>query len=55
VDDESNFHVPIAGLHSLIYNVNRGPNASPLKREDCMAFKPRGEESIDELLMTEDW
>lgn len=56
LDDQSNFHVPIAGLHALLFNINRDPRKQrELKREQCMAFAPQEEQTIDEMLMGEDW
>lgn len=39
LDDQSNFHVPIAALHAATMNVHRAQGAAPLRMMDCLHFR----------------
>lgn len=54
-DDESNFQIPIAGLHATLININRAPNSRPTTREECMPFRRAPERDIDQILASDEW
>ena len=38
IDDQSNFHLPIAQLEATLRNVNRSENAETVSFRDCLLF-----------------
>lgn len=55
IDDQSNFHVPVASLHASFINANRADNSQPVGLADCLVFRNQKDQHIDELLLSEDW
>lgn len=44
IDDQSNFHFPIAQLEATLRNVNRGNNTEASTFRDCLLFNRGGDE-----------
>lgn len=57
IDDQSNFHVPLAQLTALHANINRTKNAKPFKLTDFMLFRKQEEQvsDIEQQLLSGDW
>lgn len=54
IDDQSNYHLPIAHMHATLFNINRGKNSKAKGLGDFMLFREDTENtmSLDEQLLT---
>lgn len=55
LDDQSNFHYPIAQLEATLININRAQSTPPVSFQDRLMFKPRKERSFEDILQSEDF
>jgi hypothetical protein len=56
IDDESNFHAPMAQLTAMYANVNRASGSKPATIPEFLLFREQEPEAdIDEQLLTGDW
>jgi hypothetical protein len=49
VDDQSNFHMPIASLYALMFNLNRGETTPPITLQDALLFREKEDENDVEI------
>ena len=55
MDDQSNFHYPLAALRADFINANRASNSEPVKISDCLLFANRDEPDVEDQLLNGDW
>jgi hypothetical protein len=56
IDDQSNFHLPIAGFQALYVNANRAQGSKEVSLRDFLLFRERSEENdIENDLLSDKW
>ena len=50
IDDQSNFHFPIAQLEATLRNVNRGEHGEIVSFKDCLLFKDEDSDLESDLI-----
>lgn len=58
IDDQSNFHLPLASLQASFHNANRGDGSKEAKLRDFLLFRERDEEDggdIEADLLGDGW
>jgi hypothetical protein len=56
IDDQSNFHLPLASLHASFYNANRGQGSKEAKLRDFMLFLEHDENGdVEADLLGDKW
>lgn len=56
IDDQSNFHLPIAGFQALYVNANRAQGAKEVSLRDFLLFREKKEEDdIEADLLSDKW
>jgi len=56
IDDQSNFHFPLASFQASFINANRAQGSKPVGFRDVLLFGERGkEEDIEAELLGDQW
>jgi hypothetical protein len=56
IDDQSNFHLPLASFQALFANANRAQNTKPANMRDFLFFRDRDPEAdIEDELLSDNW
>ena len=56
IDDQSNFHYPLASFQALFANANRGEGMKPARLPDFLLFRePDPESDIEDELLNGNW
>jgi hypothetical protein len=55
IDDQSNFHLPLANFQALFANANRAPGTKAMNLRDFLLFREREEPDIEDELLNGDW
>ncbi len=56
IDDQSNFHYPMAALHATLVNLKQDPTAPKRKMREFLLFRdPEQDDDIESDILNGDW